>query len=422
VDTWTGSTEQLNEQWSLGEWAELEGPFVAPEAEGWKQDLVADPEAYWQAQAERAETTALESPALEGPGWEAPGFEAPDLEAPDLEAPGWEVPGFEAPVFEAPVAEAEGWQLRQPGQKMPLLHEDRELEQHRQPLSSTPDYAQVLTQVRRELALRFSDPADPRLLQRRRRLRRLFGLVPPSRTRELHARLGPRATSDELSRMFHGRLATTTRHELLELLRDRFPSPQAPMSPPAPVPVQVWPASPLPSGAEGRYRAAVGELSALVSGSPDPRVWRYRCWLAKLAAGADDRVVEWHRICPRKTGAMGAAYVVGPCDLTAGSAVDQTDLETAVRSVADVEGAGLRLGFITHIRSEILFTKDMVSPGLVLENFQRFHDEVGAAVDKLDLWANSQMGGSSAMPKAYIAIKDWIGARQRDQNSVYSCL
>ena len=49
------------------------------------------------------------------------------------------------------------------------------------------------------------------------------------------------------------------------------------------------------------------------------------------------------------------------------------------------------------------------------------HDMVVMAIDKLDKWANNPMGGSSAMAKEYVSIKDWIGRRQRDPKSVYSC-
>ncbi len=142
----------------------------------------------------------------------------------------------------------------------------------------------------------------------------------------------------------------------------------------------------------------------------------------KLAAGADDRMIEWHRICPSTSGALGAALVVGPCDITAGRSVDQAELEAAIKTISDVEPANQRLKFITHMRSDILFTYELTSPDVHLENFRRFHDEVNAAVTKLDQWANSALGGSLMMQPAYVSIKNWIRARQRDPNSVYSCL
>jgi hypothetical protein len=91
-------------------------------------------------------------------------------------------------------------------------------------------------------------------------------------------------------------------------------------------------------------------------------------------------------------------------------------------SVQDVEAANRRLRLITHLRSDILFTHEMIGESLHLESFRMLHDEVGLTVDKLGLWADNPMGGSSAMPRAYIAIKDWIARRQRDPSSVYSCM
>ena len=50
------------------------------------------------------------------------------------------------------------------------------------------------------------------------------------------------------------------------------------------------------------------------------------------------------------------------------------------------------------------------------------HDDVVRAIEKLDKWANVDLGGSSGMPTAYVSIKDWIARRQQDPDSVYSCL
>ena len=190
---------------------------------------------------------------------------------------------------------------------------------------------------------------------------------------------------------------------------------------PAP-PAFVNEAEPLPANATGRFSVALAELERQIAASTDPRTWRYRCWLGKLKAGGDDRVITWHRICPRTSGALGAAYVVGPCDITAGSAVDQTQLEAAIHAIADVEPANRRLQFITYMRSDLLVSYELAEVKLLLENFRSLHDEVVLALDNLDKWANSPMGGSSAMPPAYVALKDWIGSRQRDPSSVYSCL
>lgn len=282
----------------------------------------------------------------------------------------------------------------------------------------------ILDEVRRELALRFSNPDDPGLYERRRRLRALFRRVPMADTRALHARLGERPTGDALSKSFHGRLSTPTRRELLKILADRFP-PVSKEEPPKPEPVVVFPSNPLPVAAEERFRAAVVALREKVRITSDPRANRYRCWLAKLEGGGDDRVIQWHRICPSTSGAIGAAMIIGPCDLTAGMPIDQTEIEAAIRSVADVEPADKRLSFITHMRSQILFSKEMTADNVHLDNFRQFHDQVVSAIDKLGTWADSPIPldrPSAAMPRAYVALMAWIAARQKDPRSVYSCM
>jgi hypothetical protein len=184
----------------------------------------------------------------------------------------------------------------------------------------------------------------------------------------------------------------------------------------------VVPWEPLPDDAKDRFNKALDALEHKVNASSDKRSWRYLCWIRALRAGADDRVIEWSKICPAKTGALGAAYIVGPCNLADGTPVDQILLEKSIKSVSDVEKANTGLFFITFMRSDILFDAELTSESLHLENFRRFHDQVVSAIDKLDKWANNPMGGSSAMPPAYISIKDWIGTQQRNPNSIYSCL
>ncbi len=60
-------------------------------------------------------------------------------------------------------------------------------------------YAQVVETLRKELAIPFTSPEDPGLLQRRARLRTLFASVPPSHAKTLFDRLGVKPTKDELS-------------------------------------------------------------------------------------------------------------------------------------------------------------------------------------------------------------------------------
>ncbi len=115
------------------------------------------------------------------------------------------------------------------------------------------EYEQILERIRQELNLRFRDPNDPGLIKRRRRLRKLFTSVPGFRTKELHTRLGARPTGDELSGLFHGRLATATRRELLRILEDRFPADKAPD-----------PSQPTPTTRESTCQRAMGSMTQLL--------------------------------------------------------------------------------------------------------------------------------------------------------------
>jgi hypothetical protein len=183
---------------------------------------------------------------------------------------------------------------------------------------------------------------------------------------------------------------------------------------------QVWYTQPLPPSEFHRFEQAVNDLEQKVAVTPDVRKRRHLCWLQKLKRpDVDDRVIGWSKICPKTSGAIGAARVVGPCDLTQGMPVDQAALERSIRSVGDVERANDSLHFVTHMRSAIVVAHEMTS--LPLENLRRSTDDVGRAIEKLHQWANAPMGGSSAMPPAYRAIKDWIIRRQKDTRSVYSC-
>jgi hypothetical protein len=283
------------------------------------------------------------------------------------------------------------------------------------------EYARIVKELEKELAIPFTDPDDPKLLERRARLRGLFAKVPGSHAKVLFDRLGVKATSDGLSKTFHYKLATATRRELLEILTKIPPPPPPPPAPaPKPTPVLVWPTSPLPPSESPRFDAALRKLEERVKASTDARKQRYQCWIEKLKkSDADDRVVEWPRICPAKTGALGAAYAVGPCDISKGFPVSQDVIYKAIRSIPDVDAKGADIGIITHLKADIVVAEEMTS--MQMENLRMTHDNVVEAIDKLDKWANNPAGGSSMMAKEYVSIKDWIGQRQRDSKSVYSC-
>ena len=283
-------------------------------------------------------------------------------------------------------------------------------------------YNDLVREIKKELSRPFQTPTDPGLHVRRQRLRQLFGQIPRSHTKRLYNQLGPGRQNDEFSKLFHYRLVTAERRELLEILKRNFPvaaPPPPPVAPPTSQPkVLVWGTRPLPASENARFLSAFKKLQTLVSASGDPRSWRYWCWFQKLISGGDDRLIRWSTICPRK-GAIGAAYMVGPCDLTMGSPVSQVQIQNGIKSISDVDSVGPSLGIISYLRSEIVVAEELTT--LPLENLRSLHDNVQMAIDKLRIWADNPMGGSSAMPTAYVSIKDWIGRRQRDPRSLYSC-
>src|SRR5262245_55666291 len=200
---------------------------------------------------------------------------------------------------------------------------------------SDKEYDDLVREIKKELVRPFQSPNDPGLQVRRQRLRQLFSQIPSTHTKRLHSLLGQTPGNDELSKIFHYRLSTPERRELLEILKRNFPVTVAPPTPVAPPPVQqkvlVWGTRPLPASENARFFSAFQKLQKLVSASGDPRSWRYWCWFNKLLMGGDDRLVRWSTICPRKSGAIGAAYVVGPCDLTLGSPVRQEDIQNGIK-------------------------------------------------------------------------------------------
>lgn len=185
-------------------------------------------------------------------------------------------------------------------------------------------------------------------------------------------------------------------------------------------PKSVWKTRPLPDSEFYRFEKALENLKSELSKIKDPRMQRYLCWFDKLKKrDTDDRIIGWSKICPSTSGAIGAAFVVGACDITQGTPVNQEKLEKAIRSASDVETANQSLEFITYMRSAIVVSFEMTS--LPVENLRRQTDDASRAITKLNQWANAPLGGSSAMPTAYRAIISWLVQRQKDPKSLYSC-
>jgi len=93
-------------------------------------------------------------------------------------------------------------------------------------------YQRILDTIKCELQRKFSDPNDPRLseeqgrrvkrelFRRRLRLRELFNGVQPSRAKDLFDQL--RRRDDPLAQLFHYRLASAVRDEMLSILGNKI--------------------------------------------------------------------------------------------------------------------------------------------------------------------------------------------------------
>ena len=170
-----------------------------------------------------------------------------------------------------------------------------------------------------------------------------------------------------------------------------------------------------------RFLKDLAQLEALVISTPDSRNWRYLCWFEKLKRpDVDDRVIRWGSICP--TVGVFPSPIIGPCDITEGWVGPQQaqNLWNKIQAVGDVDTAGPSLGIISFLKVDIVMAVEMTSQPL--GNLGAIHDGVQRAMEKLDKWANVALGGSSSMGREYVAMKDWIAARQRDPRSVYNCM
>jgi hypothetical protein len=191
------------------------------------------------------------------------------------------------------------------------------------------------------------------------------------------------------------------------------PAASRPSSPQSVLPIDV--------NDRARFLKDLAQLETLVMSTPDPRNARYLCWFAKLKQpDIDDRVIRWGSICP--TVGVFPSPIIGPCDITEGwvGPVQAQNLWKNIQAVGDVDTAGPALGIISSVKIDIVMSVEMTAQPL--ENLRAIHDGVQRAIEKLDKWANVALGGSSSMGREYVAMKDWIGARQRDPRSLYSCM
>ena len=284
----------------------------------------------------------------------------------------------------------------------------------------------VIATITAELALKFKNPNDPGLFFRRQRLKKLFGSVSKETAKALIGRLGEKPTNDALSVQFHYRLATPTRTELLAILKNAIELPIKPspiIKTPSPISIPATSNKPLHPSLNSQFDKALYDLwvkvytSSSISYSNRDTLL---CWLSKLRnPNVDDRVIQWIKICPNTTGAIGAARIVGPCQIGGYPRPSQLEIENTFRNADDIDLEGQRLGIFNYIKTAILVSNHWsIDP---VYSIVKMKEETFASVHKLHLWANNPMGGSSLMHPSYRAIKDWLQRRQGDKKSLYPC-
>lgn len=280
---------------------------------------------------------------------------------------------------------------------------------------------EIIEKFDKELSLKFSDPNDPGLYDRRQRLKKLFEQLSNRGAAKLYGQLGYLPNDDALSKKFHRTLATPTRIELMLILSKKVHS----ISPPSNKKPK-WNydfAAPLPKSESGRLNNALDDLKKKLDASSnataaDKRV--LNCWISKLRdPNFDDRIIEWQNICPNETGALGAAMVVGPCPFGNRTGPPQSLIESTIKNANDVEKLGGKIRIFTYMRSNVLVDADFnVDP---LQGFSGNISMMKTATKKLHQWGNSAVGGSEMMPIAYRAIKDWKMSKQHENSSLYTC-
>ncbi|MBV8834254.1 MAG: hypothetical protein JO108_34080 [Acidobacteriaceae bacterium] len=165
-------------------------------------------------------------------------------------------------------------------------------------------------------------------------------------------------------------------------------------------PKHVKPA-PLPS-LPSRVARALDKIDASLKTSDRDHSYAEveRCWINKLRRpGADDRVIRWRDICTK------GPKTTMSCDPI--PSLDKTRILRTIRSVADVDKFGSKLGFITSLKSYFA----------VVENVQDLHYTVQDVLN-----ANFvTMDWDPPVPRAYVSISEWTYRQMKNPNSVYSC-
>lgn len=154
-----------------------------------------------------------------------------------------------------------------------------------------------------------------------------------------------------------------------------------------------------------------------VEHSFDPQKPRFLCILDALLNNRDDRVIMWPDVAPDDTGVvpMGVEKVVR-------SIHDPDWLFNRVKSVQDIDRMPAGNGMpddsiVTSFRKYLL---EGFNP--TISYLREGSDLIASTHENLDRWSKLSMGGSSAMPRAYQAIKEFVGKQESIPGSVFNCV
>jgi hypothetical protein len=291
-------------------------------------------------------------------------------------------------------------------------------------------YQSSLVKIQTQLKRNFQSPNDPKLINRRNELKRLFSLIPSAYAKSLYDRL--QTKSNQLGHLFQHRLATSTRKELLNILIHKV------IVPPPTSPVQVPKVNddsyyqmlirndPLPPSLEPEFQVAVRRILDVVSSQnklSKEQTRRLICMLTKLQQkDVDDRVISWGSIC------SGYGLLLPtPCPIGTNKKRVADDLYQNIKSKSDVDQANEKLRFMMPLKPTILNTHRVFSHSNdaqdiegILEVLVGIDSGIFATNYNLRIMFDDNLF-PSAKPRYYLAIKDWIAEKQQDPNSVNSC-
>lgn len=285
--------------------------------------------------------------------------------------------------------------------------------------------------VREDVFFALIDPipagAVSQLQDRRRLLRQLFGEVPPEFAPEFLNELGDSNNGGEFSELFHHELATATRREMLDILRDHItslnesPATGRDTNTPPPrntiVEVPFMGFGPLPPERAADYEALVPQLTALANQFGGERGRRLQCMTRFLATpGIDDRVIKWRTICPDFE-VTNIPFFQGcpPFSLK----TDSNTMFDRIRSQSDIDQKGAGLKFVTHLRADFVSLSEF---GSIFDvTLEMLDQELINSTKFLDQMTSGALGGGSMAPEYIVQIKNWVADHQRSNTSVLAC-